>query len=94
MIRRSICDNIVFLKGVPLLPKDVILGQQTSMAIKIADLATMSLAKTMHARTTYRTCQKSMNTTTSKNVICLEIKDRPQGHDSKVEVLLLVAVVR
>jgi hypothetical protein len=35
MLQRSLCDNDVFLKGIPLLPKDVILGQPMSMAIKI-----------------------------------------------------------
>jgi hypothetical protein len=34
-----------------------------------------------------------MNAPTSKNVICLEIMDRPQVRSSKVELLLLVTVV-
>jgi hypothetical protein len=41
MLRRSLCDNVVLLKGVPLLSKDVILRQPT-VAIEIAYLATMS----------------------------------------------------
>jgi hypothetical protein len=92
-LRRSLCDNFV-LKCVLLLPKYVISGQPKSMAIEIADLATMSQAKTIHVRTTYWTCQKSMNAPTSKNVICLEIMDRPQVWMSKIELMLLVTVVR
>jgi hypothetical protein len=42
MLWQPLCDNGVLLEGVLLLPKDVILGQPTSMAIEVADLAAMS----------------------------------------------------
>jgi hypothetical protein len=35
-----------------------------------------------------------VNVPTSKNVICLEIIDRPQVSGSKVKFLLLVTIVR
>jgi hypothetical protein len=40
MLQLPLCNN-VFLKGVPLLPKDVIMGQPMFMAIQIEDFATM-----------------------------------------------------
>jgi hypothetical protein len=42
MLRQSLCDNIVLLECVLLLPELMTLRQPASMTIKVADLASMS----------------------------------------------------
>jgi hypothetical protein len=71
----------------------MLLGQPTSMTIKVADLASMRQMETICVGTTYRTCQFSVNAPTSKNDACLEIMDGPQVSGSKVKFLLLIIVI-
>jgi hypothetical protein len=42
MLRQSLCDNIVLLEDVLLLPELMILGQPASMTIEVVHLASMS----------------------------------------------------
>jgi hypothetical protein len=77
-----------------LLSKVMFPGQPASMIIKVVDHTSMRSTETICVRTTYRTCQFPVNAPTSKNVVCLEIMDRPQVNGSKIKFLLFVTVIR
>jgi hypothetical protein len=64
-----------------------------SMIIKLADLSTSSKTEIINVRVTYRTSQSPMNAPSDKNIIGLEIVNRPQIRSPECEFLLLMRVI-
>jgi hypothetical protein len=64
------------------------------MIIKVGDHPPKFKRKIICVLTTNWACQNSIATPSYKNNVCLKIMDRPQIHNSMVELLLLIIVIR